>query len=80
MTCYLTDTIDAREVELGLAEGVFTACDLYPADATTNSDHGVTDVRKIKLNRPVRLPPTPPSWELNTDVEEFTGRLRSAPG
>lgn len=47
MTCYLTDTIDAREVERGFAEGVFTACKLYPAHATTNSDHGVTDVRKI---------------------------------
>ncbi len=47
MTCYLTDTIDASEVERGFGEGVFTACKLYPAKATTNSDHGVTDVRKI---------------------------------
>jgi dihydroorotase len=47
MTCYLTDTIDQGEVERGFAEGVFTACKLYPAHATTNSDHGVTDIRKI---------------------------------
>lgn len=47
MTCYLTDTIDPGEVERGFAEGVFTACKLYPAHATTNSDHGVTDIRKI---------------------------------
>lgn len=47
MTCYLTDTIEAGEVERGFAEGVFTACKLYPAHATTNSDHGVTDIRKI---------------------------------
>jgi len=47
MTCYLTDTMEAAEVERGFAEGVFTACKLYPAHATTNSDHGVTDVRKI---------------------------------
>lgn len=47
MTCYLTDTIEASEVECGFGEGVFTACKLYPAKATTNSDHGVTDVRKI---------------------------------
>jgi dihydroorotase len=47
MTCYLTDAIDAAEVERGFAEGVFTACKLYPAHATTNSDHGVTDVTKI---------------------------------
>ncbi len=47
MTCYLTDAIDAREVELGFSEGVFSACKLYPANATTNSEHGVTDVRRI---------------------------------
>jgi dihydroorotase len=28
------------------AAGV-VACKLYPAGATTNSDHGVTDLRKI---------------------------------
>lgn len=47
MTCYLTDTIDAKEVEVGFLEGVFSACKLYPANATTNSQHGVTDVRRI---------------------------------
>jgi dihydroorotase len=47
MTCYLTDTIDAGEVERGFAQGVFTACKLYPANATTNSDLGVTDVRNL---------------------------------
>ena len=47
MTCYLTDTIDPSEVERGFAQGVFTACKLYPAHATTNSDHGVTDIAKI---------------------------------
>lgn len=47
MTCYLTDGIDAAEVERGFAAGVFTACKLYPAHATTNSAHGVTDMRNI---------------------------------
>ena len=47
MTCYLTDTIDAQEVERGFAAGVFTAAKLYPANATTNSSHGVTDIRHI---------------------------------
>lgn len=47
MTAYLTDTIDADEVAKGFEEGVFTACKLYPAGATTNSDRGVTDIRKI---------------------------------
>jgi len=29
------------------AAGVFTACKLYPANATTNSAHGVTDIANI---------------------------------
>jgi dihydroorotase len=47
MTCYLTDDIDPGEVGRGFAAGVFTACKLYPANATTNSSHGVTDFRRI---------------------------------
>lgn len=47
MTCYLTDTIEADEVARGHQEGVFTACKLYPANATTNSAHGVTNVKNI---------------------------------
>ena len=48
MTCYLTDTIDPAEIERGFAAGVFTACKLYPAHATTNSSHGVTDIKNIR--------------------------------
>ena len=44
MTCYLTDAADADEIARGHGEGVFTACKLYPAHATTNSAHGVTDI------------------------------------
>lgn len=47
MVCYLTDDTDADDLARGAAEGVFTAAKLYPANATTNSAHGVTDVRKI---------------------------------
>ena len=47
MTAYLTDDISADEIVRGHAEGVFTACKLYPAGATTNSEHGVTDIRKV---------------------------------
>jgi dihydroorotase len=47
MTAYLTDDISADEVANGHAEGVFTACKLYPAGATTNSASGVTDIRHI---------------------------------
>ena len=44
---YLTDSSDAAEIARGHAQGVFTACKLYPANATTNSAHGVTDIHKI---------------------------------
>ncbi|MDJ0643989.1 MAG: dihydroorotase [Erythrobacter sp.] len=47
MTCYLTDTTDADDLAKGAAEGVFTAAKLYPANATTNSAQGVSDVEKI---------------------------------
>jgi dihydroorotase len=47
MTCYLTDDADRDEIARGHAAGVFTACKLYPANATTNSAHGVTDIRNI---------------------------------
>src|SRR5699024_11071770 len=47
MTCYLTDSTLPSEVEQGFLQGVFTACKLYPANATTNSSHGVSDINKI---------------------------------
>ena len=47
MTCYLTDTTDPDDLARGAADGVFTAAKLYPANATTNSAHGVSDVEKI---------------------------------
>jgi dihydroorotase len=48
MTAYLTDSTDPAELERGLAEGVFTACKLYPAHATTNSAAGVSDLAKLE--------------------------------
>ncbi len=47
MTCYLTDHADADEIARGFESGVFAACKLYPANATTNSAHGVTDIRTL---------------------------------
>jgi dihydroorotase len=44
MTCYLTDTTEAADLEAGFRDGSFTAAKLYPAKATTNSGHGVTDI------------------------------------
>ncbi len=47
MTAYLTDSTDGEELARGLASGVFTAAKLYPANATTGSAHGVTDIANI---------------------------------
>ncbi len=57
MTCYLTDDADPDELARGHAEGVWAAAKLYPAHATTNSAHGVTDIRKLTavLERMARL-------------------------
>ncbi|RYG29920.1 MAG: dihydroorotase, partial [Burkholderiales bacterium] len=48
MTCYLTDASDPDEIARGAAEGVFIAAKLYPAHATTNSAHGVSDIGQIR--------------------------------
>jgi dihydroorotase len=48
MTCYLTDEADPDELARGHAEGVWVAAKLYPAGATTNSAHGVTDIANIR--------------------------------
>jgi len=47
LSAYLTDTIDPAELERGFVEGVFAACKLYPANATTNSAAGVSDLAKL---------------------------------
>ena len=47
MMCYVTDDTDPDDVEHGFKEGIFTAVKLYPANATTNSAAGVTEIRKI---------------------------------
>ena len=46
MTLYLTDNTSAEEIRKAKASGVVHAVKLYPAGATTNSDAGVTDLRK----------------------------------
>ena len=45
MTLYLTDNLPADEIARAREAGV-VAAKLYPAGATTNSDAGVTDIRK----------------------------------
>jgi len=46
MTLYLTDNTLADEIRRAKASGIVHGVKLYPAGATTNSDSGVTDVRK----------------------------------
>jgi dihydroorotase len=47
MTYYLTDEADPELVEHGVNDDVWIAAKLYPANATTNSAFGVTDIRTI---------------------------------
>jgi dihydroorotase len=47
MTAYLTDSTNPDEMQRGFDEGVFTAAKLYPANATTGSAHGVTNIAAI---------------------------------
>jgi len=63
MTCYLTDMTSPDEIERGHAEGVWVAAKLYPAGATTNAHHGVTNIpalapvleRMEKIGMPVLI-------------------------
>jgi dihydroorotase len=47
MTLYLTDRTPAAEIDAAHATDSIKACKLYPAGATTNSDSGVTDIRRL---------------------------------
>ncbi len=47
MTLYLTDRTAPAEIGIAKASGFVHGCKLYPAGATTNSDAGVTDIRRI---------------------------------
>lgn len=46
MTLYLTDNTSADEIYRAKESGVVHAVKLYPAGATTNSDAGVTDLKR----------------------------------
>lgn len=47
MTCYLTDQANGDEIAAGYRDGIFAAVKLYPANATTNSAAGVTDLAAV---------------------------------
>lgn len=46
MTLYLTDTTSAAEIKKAVDSQMIHGVKLYPAGATTNSDNGVTDIKK----------------------------------
>jgi len=48
MTLYLTDATPAQEIIRARESAVVHAVKLYPAGATTNSDAGVTDMRRVR--------------------------------
>ena len=47
MTLYLTDNTSEEEIRKAKQSGIIHAVKLYPAGATTNSDAGVTNLRKV---------------------------------
>jgi dihydroorotase len=47
MTLYLTDRTDPGEVDRAKASGCIVGLKLYPAGATTHSDAGVTNIRRV---------------------------------
>ncbi|MCU7807707.1 MAG: dihydroorotase, partial [Candidatus Thiodiazotropha sp. (ex Semelilucina semeliformis)] len=47
MTLYMTDLLDSEEIISAKQSGIVKGVKLYPAGATTNSDAGVTDIRKL---------------------------------
>ena len=47
MTIYLTDETDKEELINGFKNNVFFAAKLYPANATTNSSHGVRKIENL---------------------------------
>ena len=49
MTLYLTDNTAVDEIALAAKSGFIKAVKYYPAGATTNSDSGVTDLRKCDV-------------------------------
>ena len=47
MTCYLVDHAVDAEIVRGFEMGVWAAAKLYPAHATTNAAHGVTEIATL---------------------------------
>lgn len=75
MTLYLTDNTSPDEIQAAKAAGFIKAVKYYPAGATTNSDSGVTDIRKcdrvFEAMQQVDLPLLLHGEVTDTDVDMF---------
>ena len=75
MTLYLTDKTSADEIREARACGFVQGVKLYPAGATTNSDAGVTDIRKpraaLQAMQEVDLPLLVHGEVTDPDVDVF---------
>ncbi len=80
MTLYLTDRTAPDEITRARQAGCVHGCKLYPAGATTHSDAGVTDIRRIDavLERmsEVGLPLQVHGEVTNPDVDVFDREAR----
>jgi len=80
MTLYLTDRTAPDEILRAKASGIVQGCKLYPAGATTNSDSGVTDIRRIdavlEAMAEVRLPLQVHAEVTTADVDVFDREAR----
>ena len=47
LPCYLTDNLDLVDFKNGLESNIFVGAKLYPENATTNSDFGISKIEKI---------------------------------
>ena len=45
--CYLTDSLDVKDFTLALKNNIFVGGKLYPNNATTNSQYGVSNIKNL---------------------------------
>ncbi len=75
MTLYLTDDTPAAEIRLAKKEGLLDAVKLYPVGATTNSEHGVTAIKKVyrvfEVMQELGIPLSMHGESIDPDVDIF---------
>jgi len=75
MTIYLTDDLSPEIIRKGYSEGIIFAAKLYPANSTTNSAAGVSDIEKIystiEIIEEIGLPLLIHGEVSDTDVDIF---------